>query len=119
MKKTLSILAVLAMVLCVGTVAHAYKLTWTVAGTYDGCDVYWRQAGSTTAFTKVDVGKVTSYVIDSLPLVKGTRYEFYVDAYYKGSFSGPSDTLRWTFPADSVVVEYPDAPKSVILQFGQ
>ena len=47
----------------------------------------------------------------------GTRYEFYVIAHSQGSTSGESDHVRWTVPVNPIVVELPDSPQRLVIEF--
>ena len=75
---------------------HALTLTWRapesgpeVAGYY----IYMREASSET-FSKIDVGNVTSYVVNDL--VPGRTYVFYATAFNQyGLESDPSNTYTY------------------------
>jgi hypothetical protein len=108
----------LAIVLALASVAGAWELKWDAMPGAAGYRVEYKTLAATT-WTIVDVATATNWTIPT-SLVKGTRYEFRAQAYTgtPPSYSGYSSTIRWTYPLDSVVVEYPEAPRSVILQFG-
>lgn len=115
MKKLLCVLAVLAFAV---PAFAGFNLEWQAAAGATGYRVSYKTLAATT-YTQVDAGNVVSWPIPTT-LVKGTRYEFYVQAYTgttTKSYSGDSDHLRWTYPADPTVIELPAAPSSLIINF--
>jgi len=112
MKKLIIALAILAM----ATMANAWTLNWTGSTSAEGYYFFWKPLTDTT-FTKIDVGPTLGYDFAPLNLVTGTRYEFYVTAYNNGGESDESDHWRWTMPSPPVIVEIPEAPKQLIINF--
>jgi len=118
--RKLTLLAILAMVLCLGTGAWASTLTWNASAGATGYTIYYKTLASTT-WTEVDVLNVTTWTIPaSLPA--GVRHCFKARAYVgpvaTRSFSGDSDEIRYTIPGPTVVVELPESPKSMLFTFG-
>ena len=99
MKRILLAIAILA----IAVTANAWTLNWSAATGADGYNFYWRVLGD-TVYTKVNVGNVLGY-------------EFWVTAYNNGGESGMSDVWRWTMPSDPVIVELPEPPKQLIINF--
>jgi len=96
--------------------ANAWTLNWDAATGANGYNFYWKVL-TDTDYTVVDVGTAIGYDLDVLSLVAGTRYEFYVTARSNGSVSDESDHIRWTMPSPPVIVEIPEAPKQLIINF--
>ena len=119
MKRLSLLIVILVMILCCST-AWAYQLKWDASTGAAGYEISYKTLAATT-WTTADAGALLTWVIP-VTLVKGTRYEFKARAYVgpvaTRSYSGDSDILRWTIPLDSAVIEYPDAPRQVIIQFG-
>jgi len=105
---------ILAIILCAST-ASAWTISWD---TVSGADGYQLSYGlvDTQVFTDLDMGTQTSQDLDSLGLIKGDRYEFYVRVYVGNprSYSGESDHLRWTYPSDPKIIELPEDQKVII-----
>jgi hypothetical protein len=118
--KRLTLTAILAMVLCLGTAAWAWEVKWDASTGASGYELQYRVLAA-PAWTTVDVSTATAWTIPTT-WVPGTRYEVkcraYVGPVATRSYSGDSSTLRWTYPVASTVVEYPDVPKQLIIQFG-
>ena len=112
MKKIILVLAILAM----AVTANAWTLNWDAASGTDGYTLYWKNLVATD-YTVVDVGTALGYDFATLNLVPGTRYEFYVTSQSNGSTSDESDHIRWTMPSPPVIVEIPEAPKQLIINF--
>ena len=112
MKKLITILAIVFF----ATTASAWTLSWDTVTGVDGYKVYWKNL-SATAFTEVDVATDVQLDLDSLGLTVGTRYEFYIVAHSQGSTSAESDHLRWTVPVTPIVVELPDSPQRLVIEF--
>ena len=110
--KKLLVLAILA----IAVTANAWTLNWDAASGADGYSVYWKSLAA-VSYTEIDVGTALQYDLAPLNLVNGTRYEFYVVSHSQGSDSAESDHIRWTLPADPVIVEIPEAPKQLIINF--
>jgi hypothetical protein len=117
--KRLTILIILAMVLCC-SVAWAATVTWNASVGASGYEIQWRALGAPT-WTAVDAGNVLTWTTPT-SWVAGTRYEIKARAYTgpvaTRSFSGDSDTLRWTLEPSSVIVELPSSPRQMIFNFG-
>jgi hypothetical protein len=113
MKKLLGIIFILSL-LFVGQV-YAASLQWTASTGAAGYQVSYKTLAATT-YTVVDVGNVVQWTIPTT-LVKGTRYEFFVNVYAgtPKSYSGDSDHIRWTMPRDPVIIELPEGPNTIIL----
>ena len=112
MKKLFLVLAILAMAMT----ANAWTINWGAAVGADGYSVYWK-ALTDTDYIKVDVGTALGYDLEPLSLVTGTRYEFYITCHSNGSESDESDHIRWTMPSPPVIVEMPEPPKQLIINF--
>jgi len=112
MKKLLITIAIVLM----ASNCFAWTLTWVDDPMAEGYSVSYK-ALSDTDYTTVDVGDNNVVDFAPLSLVVGTRYEFYVQAY-KGepkSYSGHSDHLRWTYPADPIIIEYMAPPQNPVI----
>lgn len=112
MKKLILILAILAMAMT----ANAWTLNWDAATGADGYNFYWKVL-TDTDYTVIDVETALGYDFAPLNLVPGTRYEFYVTSRSNGSVSDESDHIRWTMPSPPMIVEIPEAPKQLIINF--
>ena len=112
MKKLIVIIAILAM----ATAANAWTIAWNPDTAREGVMLYWK-ATTDPGYVSLDIGNVDAYDLAPLPLVPGTRYEFYVDAYAgePRSFSGPSDLIRWTFPRPPITIEMMGQPTQIII----
>ena len=113
MKKTL--LTVL-FILAIAFTANAWTLNWDAADGAESYNFYWRVLGD-TIYTRVELGDVLGYDFEPLALISGVRYEFYVTTLSNGSESDQSDIIRWTMPSPPVIVEIPEAPKQLIINF--
>ena len=113
MKKTL---LTIIFIMAIAFSANAWDLSWSAADGADGYNFFWKPLTDTEA-TKIDVGPALIYDFEPLNLVPGTRYEFWVTAYNNGGESGMSDVWRWTMPSPPVIVEIPEAPKQLIINF--
>jgi len=86
--------------------ALAASLEWTAStGTVDGYNVYYGTS-ATNPSEKVDVGKVTRYSIDSLPLSENIQYFFCISAYNSVGESNPCAPVAYT-PADTTPPQPP------------
>ena len=112
MKKLILVL----LAILFATTASAWTIRWDAVTGVDGYKLYWKNLSATT-FTEVDVGTNVEYDLDSLSLDVGTRYEFYLTAHSQGSTSAESDHLRWTVPVTPIVVELPDSPQRLVIEF--
>ena len=84
---------------------NSATLVWNPSsGTVDGYKVYYGTSSSNPTNT-IDVGNVTQYAIDPLPLSENTQYYFCVSAYNTAGESAPCAPVALT-PADST----PPAP---------
>jgi hypothetical protein len=108
-------LVLLAIVFFAGT-ASAWTISWNASTGVDGYKLFWKDLSATT-FSEVDVGTDVSYDLTPLNLAVGTRYEFYLTAHSQGSTSAESDHLRWTVPVIPIVVELPDSPQRLVIEF--
>ena len=113
MKKTL---LTLLFIMVTALTANAWTLNWDAATGADGYNFYWRVLGD-TVYTVVDVGTDLGYDFEPLALIPGVRYEFYVTSRSNGSVSDQSDIVRWTMPSPPVIVEIPEPPKQLIINF--
>lgn len=90
------------LIFLIGVYSNALgaTLSWTAStGEATGYKLYYGTSeGSYTQ--NVDVGDVTSYSTDPLPLTEGTPYYFVVTAYNSSGESGYSNMVSWT-PADT------------------
>lgn len=107
---------VLLATLFLTTTASAWTLRWDAVTGVDGYKLFWKGLSATT-FTEVDAGMTATYDLDLLELAVGSRYEFYIIAHSKGSVSAESDHLRWTVPVEPVIIELPDTPERLIIEF--
>ena len=112
MKKLFLVLAILA----IAVTANAWTLNWSASTGAEGYNFFWKPLIATEA-TKIDVGPALIYDFEPLNLIPGTRYEFWVTAYNNGGESDMSDVWRWTMPSPPVIVEIPEAPKQLIINF--
>ena len=105
---------ILAIILC-ASYASAWTIHWDALPDADG---YQLSYGLVTdqVYIKLDMHSLTMQDLDSLNLVKGERYEFYIQAYVGDpkSYSGESDHLRWTYPSDPKIIELPEDQKVII-----
>ena len=109
------ILVLLAIIFFVGT-ASAWTIKWDAVTGVDGYKLFHKDL-SATSFTETDVGRSVLYDLAPLNLKVGTRYEFYIIAHSQGSTSAESDHIRWTVPVDPIVIELPDSPQRLIIEF--
>ena len=107
---------IVLLVILFATSASAWTIKWDVVTGVDGYKLYHKDL-SATSFTETDVGSSVSFDLEPLNLVVGTRYEFYVIAHSQGSTSGESDHVRWTVPVNPIVVELPDSPQRLVIEF--
>lgn len=107
----------LAIVFGMASMAQGATLSWTGVTGAAGYEVEWKVLNGTT-WTVADNGTAVSWTTPT-SWVKGTRYEMRCRAYVGSpkSYGGYSDTLRWTYPQDPVVIELPAAPSQMILNF--
>jgi uncharacterized membrane protein len=98
---TLALLAAAAL-LCLATAssAGAATLQWDPGGgVADGYKIHYGTSASTPSQT-IDVGSVTQYSIDHLPLQENVEYFFSVSAYNAAGESPPCQSIAYT-PEDS------------------
>ena len=96
----------LIMVFTTITVGSAATLVWDAsAGTVDGYKVYYG-TGATNPSESVNVGNVTQYAIDSLPLSENVQYYLSVSAYNTAGESDPTAPVAYT-PADTTPPQPP------------
>jgi len=112
MKKLILVL----LAIMFATTANAWTLKWDAVTGVDGYKLFHKDL-SATSFTEIDVGTSASYDLTPLNLSVGTRYEFYVIAHSQGSTSAESDHIRWTVPVDPIVIELPDSPQRLVIEF--
>jgi len=113
MKKTL---LTILFILAIAFTANAWTLNWDAASGAEGYNFYWKALGDVD-YTVVDVGNALGYDFEPLALVPGVRYEFYVTTLSNGSESDQSDIVRWTMPSPHVIVEIPEPPTQLIINF--
>ena len=90
----------LIMVFASLSVVSAASLAWDPSnGTVDGYNVYYGTS-ATNPTESVNVGNVTQYSIDSLPLSENVQYYFCVSAYNTTGESLPCAPVAYT-PADT------------------
>jgi hypothetical protein len=95
-------ISVVTMLLVFTTVAvvSAASLVWDAStGTVDGYNVYYGTS-ATNPSESVNVGNVTQYSIDSLPLSENVQYYLSVSAYNTAGESDPCAPVAYT-PADT------------------
>ena len=91
--------------------AMATTLQWNPSVGAESYEVRYRAIGA-PVWEGVGIA-TTSYDLDTLPLVAGTRYEFQVFAVAAGSTSGGSDIIRWTLEQPPTIIEIFESPKGV------
>jgi len=97
---TKSITLMLIMVFAAISTVPAATLVWdSSTGTVDGYTVYYGTS-ATNPSESVNVGNVTQYAIDSLPLSENVQYYFCVSAYNTAGESDPCAPVAYT-PADT------------------
>jgi len=109
------LLIVIAIVL-IPSLCSAWTLSWTPMPEADGYRVSYGTVSNTSSV--IDVGNNAQLDLSTISLSKGTRYEFYVQAY-KGSpksYGGESDHIRWTYPQDPLVIEMLGQPVNIVIQ---
>lgn len=90
------ILPVLILVISPIVTADAATLNWDPSsGEVDGYKVYYGTNASSPS-KSVDVGNVTKYTLDNLPLAEKTQYYFCVTAYNAAGESPPCDPVAYT-----------------------
>ena len=109
-------LIIVLLAILFATTASAWTIRWDAVTGVDGYKLFWKDLSATT-FAEIDAGTATEYDLDVLGLTVGTRYEFYLTAHSQGSTSAESDHLRWTVPIDPIVVELPDSPQRLVIEF--
>ena len=110
MKKLIIFLAIML----IAAPAFCATLSWDASIGAESYEVRYRAVGASNWLPQPPV-TVTTFDIDTLPLVPGTRYEFQVFAMAAGSYSGPSDILRWTLEQPPIIVEIFESVKQFIL----
>ena len=97
---------VLITVFCVISTSSAANLIWdSSSGSVDGYNVYYGTS-ATNPSESVNVGNVTQYSIDSLPLSENVQYFFCVSAYNTAGESEPCAPVAYT-PADTTPPQPP------------
>lgn len=114
MGKILIVIAIMLSLFLTAS-ADAWTLNWDTQTGVDGFTLYYNtvENGETS---EIDVGDVNSYDLDSLGLIKGTRYEFWLTAYNATGHSAESDHLRWTYPKDPIIIETMGAPVNILIR---
>ena len=103
---TKTIILMLIMVFIAISVSSAATLVWDAStGTVDGYNVYYGTS-ATNPSESVNVGNVTQYSIDSLPLSENVQYYFCVSAYNTAGESDPCAPVAYT-PADTTPPQPP------------
>lgn len=94
------IIAVLMTVSLVPATAAAESLVWDASsGTVDGYVVYWGTRSNDRTNSR-NVGNVTRYDLNNLPLTEGTPYYLCVSAYNTAGESQPCTPVVFT-PGDN------------------
>jgi hypothetical protein len=97
--KLLIMATILIYTLSAGS-AFAASLAWNAcSGDVDGYKVYYG-TNATNPSSMINVGDVTQYSIDSLPLNENQQYYFCVSAYNAAGESDPCAPVAYT-PADT------------------
>ncbi len=97
---TKSFIAVLITYFSLISFCSAATLVWDAStGTVDGYKVYYGTS-ATNPSESVNVGNVTQYAIDSLPLSENVQYYFCVSAYNTAGESDPCAPVAYT-PSDT------------------
>lgn len=88
--------------------SQAATLNWDASTGTAGYLVSYKTLAATT-YTVVDVGNVITWTIPT-SLIKGTRYEFFIQAYAgtPKSYWGESNHIRVTVPRDPIIIEIPE-----------
>jgi predicted phage tail protein len=99
MKKGLGrILAALTFLLLPAPQVFAATLAWNASsGDVTGYRIYYGTAQATLTQSK-NVGNVTQYSLDTLPLTEKQTYYFVTRAYNAVGESGNSNMVSWTVP---------------------
>jgi hypothetical protein len=119
MKKLLIAIALVLLAGCNPNTAEAWTISWDAIAGADGYRMsYGEMPDPTTppaSYTTVDAGTSTVIDLDSLGLSQGARYEFKFHCYVSTppSYGCESDTFRWTYPSDPIVVEMPVEEKVI------
>lgn len=114
--------SLLISLLLLSGAANSYQLQWEESLGADGYLVVWSPfhvlAGEPS---EVDVGINTSLDLSTLGLLDDVRYVFQVYAYAGApkSYSSPSDAIHWTKEPPPEIIEMPEAPKQLIIFFGE
>jgi hypothetical protein len=88
------------------SVGSAATLVWDAStGTVDGYNVYYGTSAISPS-ESVNVGNVTQYSIDSLPLSENVQYYFCVSAYNTAGESDPCAPVAYT-PGDTTPPQPP------------
>jgi len=97
---TKTIILTLIIVFVAITFVSAATLVWDPSsGTVDGYKVYYGTS-ATNPSKSVNVGDVTQYPVDSLPLSENVQYYICVSAYNTAGESAPCAPVAYT-PADT------------------
>ena len=91
----------IALIVLLSPIASsAATLVWDASsGTVDGYKVYWG-INSSDQSNSTDVGNVTQYNLDNLPLSEGVTYYIFVSAYNEAGESSPCAPVVFT-PGDN------------------
>lgn len=106
------ILAILLSLFFAAT-AFAWALSWDVSEGATGYKVFYNVVEPPGEVAAVDVGNTTEHPLVGLEV--GVRYEFWCTAYNSTGESTKSDSLRWTYPREPIVVEMLDAPVHITI----
>jgi hypothetical protein len=112
MKKLFLTLAIILL----ATTASAWTISFDAVPGVDGYKLFHKDLSATT-FVETDIGNAVTYDLTPLGLAVGTRYELYVTAESQGSTSAESDHLRWTVPVTPIIIELPESPQRLVIEF--
>lgn len=124
--KKIIINAIICVFLFTG-IANAWTLIWDSSGENLRYKVTYNLTNAVPEdATEVDVGENTFLKLDetnNINLIVGTQYDFSVIAYEvpvnageTGAESMPSDTLRWTFVNEPIIIQILSAPAHFMIR---
>ena len=110
------LLLIIIMILALAISAGAAELVWDAQSHTDGFILFHHVVEDTTDIKEQDVGDVSVYDLETLDLIKGVRYEFFLRAYNAAGPSSDSDHIRWTYPLDPIIIEMLGAPINITIK---